>query len=126
MRSGFISLSILVLCNFLATGFALEHCSSLSCIHATITTINRINPKVNPCDDFYEYACGSFLEKTHPPDDKNVVDSLSLTSEKLTEQLLTLLTKPLSVTEPNLHKIAKRVYRSCMNIGEIFLFVCIF
>lgn len=120
-----VNSSFLILLVLLSAGDArkkTEQCSTLSCIHATVTTISRMNPRVNPCEDFYEYACGTFLEKTHPPDDKNVVDSLSLTQEKLTEQLLALLTKQTFEDESKLHKLAKLMYSSCLNLGELELF----
>lgn len=118
MKNELASLLLLVFVNLLASCISTEQCYSLSCVHAAKTTIDRMNSKINPCDDFYEYACGTFLEKTHPPDDKNVVDSLSLTSEKLTEQLLTLLSKPSYENESKLHKLAKQTYKSCLNIGN--------
>lgn len=121
MKNKFINLMVLSFMNFSLTGFAanqIEKCSSLSCIHAAITTIEKMNRKINPCDDFYEYSCGTFLEKTHPPDDKNVVDTLSLTAEKLVEQLLTLLSKPSQENESKLHKLAKLMYKSCLNTGQ--------
>lgn len=111
---------IIIFVGILATSFAQEYCRSISCVHAASTILERINLKVDPCNDFYEYACGTFLEKTHPPDDKNVVDTLSLTAEKLTEQLLTLLSKPTYEGESKLHQLAKETFASCLNTGKFY------
>lgn len=96
-----------------------NQCSTLSCVHSSAAIIQRLNSHVNPCDDFYEYACGTFLEEQHTPDEKSTVDTIALMSEKLTEYLLTLLLKPSVESEPKLHKLAKMLFNSCLNQGKL-------
>ena len=33
--------------------------------------MEAMNDKVNPCEDFYEYACGKWIEKNPIPADKS-------------------------------------------------------
>lgn len=95
-----------------------DRCSTLSCVHASATIIQKVNTEIDPCDDFYGYACGTFLEEQHTPDEKSTVDTIALMGDKLTEYLLTLLSKPLEEKDPNLHKLAKTLYKSCLNSGK--------
>jgi neprilysin len=95
-----------------------KQCSTLSCVHSSAAVIQRLNSQVNPCDDFYEYACGTFLEEQHTPDEKSTVDTISLMSDKLTEYLLTLLLKPSDGSEPKLHKLARMLFNSCLNLSK--------
>lgn len=96
-----------------------KQCSTLSCVHAAATIIQKLNTQVDPCDDFYEFACGSFIEQQHTPDEKSTVDTLALMTEKLTEYLLTLLLKESSGgNKAKLPKLAKALFNSCYNTSE--------
>lgn len=96
-----------------------DRCSTLSCVHSSATIIQKLNVEVDPCDDFYEYACGTFLEEQHTPDEKTTVDTIALMSDKLTEYLLTLLLKQADDDEPELHKLAKTLFNSCLNFSKL-------
>lgn len=95
-----------------------DRCSTLSCVHSSATIIQRLNTDVNPCDDFYEYACGTFLEEQHTPDEKSTVNTLAQMTDKLTEYLLTLLLKPSEDNDPKLHKLAKTFFNACLDTSR--------
>lgn len=99
-------------------GVVKGRCSSLSCVHSSATIIQRLNTDADPCDDFYEYACGTFLEEQHTPDEKSTVDTLALMDAKLTEYLLTLLLKPIQDDDSKLHKLAKTLFNSCLDYSN--------
>ncbi len=40
-------------------------CTSPACITVSSSIINALNMDVDPCDDFYDYACGGWVE-AHP------------------------------------------------------------
>ena len=40
-------------------------CTSQVCNEAAKSIIENMNPKMSPCDDFYEHACGGWIKK-HP------------------------------------------------------------
>lgn len=97
-----------------------DRCSTLSCVHASATIIQKLNTEVDPCDDFYDYACGTFLEEQHTPDEKSTVDTIALMGDKLTEYLLTLLLKPAESGDTKLHKLAKSLFKSCLDDSKTF------
>lgn len=70
---------------------------------------------VDPCDDFYSYACGTFVRDTIIPDDKTSVNTFSVIGDKLQEQLRSLVTDPVDPAEPKPFKLAKQLYNACMN-----------
>ncbi|GLV37814.1 Neprilysin 2 [Carabus blaptoides fortunei] len=94
-------------------------CLTPGCIHIASKVLKDINPKVEPCDDFYEFACGNFIKNTNIPDDKSSVTTFSVISDQLQEQLRTMIEEDIQPNEPKPFVLAKKLYKACMNKTSI-------
>ncbi|XP_063903425.1 neprilysin-2-like isoform X1 [Zophobas morio] len=111
--------------NFLMTfpptreGLPQDVCLTEKCIRSAAHILEKIDETVDPCDDFYKFACGNFVKNTIIPDDKVMVSSFSDTRDKVNLQLMNLLEEPDRDHEPSHLKLLKKVYKSCMNTKQI-------
>lgn len=83
--------------------------------------LQNMDEKVDPCDDFYDFACGSFVKNTRIPDDKTSVNTFSIITDQLQEQIRALLDEPVIENEPRPFALAKTLYQACMNRSECYL-----
>lgn len=75
--------------------------------------------KVDPCTDFYEFACGTFLAETHVPSEKSNVDIFSTINDQLQQQLHVLLSEPIDEEKDIMPvKVIKTLFSACMNRGS--------
>lgn len=95
-----------------------EICVTAGCVHTASKVLQDLNPKVDPCDDFYEFACGNFIKKTNIPDDKTSINTFSVINDQLQEQLRTMIEEPIQPNEPKSFVLAKKLYKACMNKSE--------
>nr|KAF7394145.1 hypothetical protein H0235_016740 [Vespula pensylvanica] len=77
--------------------------------------LENMDPDVEPCDDFYKFACGGFLKSTIIPDDKTSVNTFSVISDNLQQQLRTSIEEKSPPNEPRPFTLAKIFYKNCMN-----------
>ncbi|NP_001036959.1 neutral endopeptidase 24.11 [Bombyx mori] len=92
-----------------------ETCSAPGCIHTASRLLLNMDEKVDPCDNFYDFACGSFLKNTRIPGDKTSVNTFSIITDQLQEQIRSLLDEPVTPEEPRPFVLAKTLYQACMN-----------
>ena len=82
---------------------------------------SALNPEAGACNDFYEYACGGWLESTELPGDKTRwTKSFSVIHERNQELLKTIMEEAISNPgdDANLQKIGA-VYGSCLDMETI-------
>ena len=66
-------------------------CTSSGCLQAAATIIGRIGTKATPCSNFYQFACGGWIERHSVPPDADSISVfdhlLAANEEKLRETL---------------------------------------
>lgn len=90
-------------------------CLTEGCIHAASKALEFMDRDVEPCDDFYKFSCGKFLNNTVIPDDQTAVTTFSVLSEKLQEQLRISIEEKSQPDEPKPFRLVKNLFRNCMN-----------
>ncbi|XP_039987146.1 endothelin-converting enzyme-like 1 [Xiphias gladius] len=80
----------------------------------------NIDPTIQPCQDFYSFACGGWLRRHGIPEDKLSYGIITAIGEHNEEKLQHLLLEPIRRRGPNsAERKVKEFYRSCVNIQEI-------
>merc|ERR1739844_487757 len=91
-------------------------CMTRECIGASHRIFELMNEKADPCQNFYEYACGGFIKNAIIDDDKSKASQWTPISDKIEQNGKHLLEAPVdNVNDFESDKLAKTYYKSCMN-----------
>ncbi|XP_074115378.1 neprilysin-2-like isoform X2 [Cotesia typhae] len=93
-------------------------CRTLECNQTASRVLNYMDATINPCDNFYKFACGNFIKNTNIYDDKNEVSAITVLKDKVLEQLTTIVQK-LPSNLPKRLQLVKTFYDICMNESAI-------
>jgi hypothetical protein len=118
-----VLLSLISLCDFAASQKEIQtkstKCSTIECVHSSARIIEKMNATADPCEDFYEFACGDFVAEVHTPDEKATVNTLFLMNDKLQDYLQAIYSKPSSESDPLVYRVSQTLYKTCLNIEDI-------
>lgn len=89
-------------------------CQTEKCKAVAKKILNNMNLKGDPCDDFYNYACGGWIKKHEIPKGKDEYSAIVELSERNDKMLKKLLKTENSSDIVTIQKV-KDFYKSCLN-----------
>ncbi|CAF2523535.1 unnamed protein product [Rotaria sp. Silwood2] len=96
-------------------------CLTPYCVKAANYLIESIDETVEPCEDFFQFACGTWVKNTRIPDDVSAQTTFNLLRTQLDYNVIDLLSSPPvnNVNEPKAVLNARRFYNSCIDEDEV-------
>lgn len=98
-----------------------EICTTSVCLASAMEVLGNIDQKIDPCVDFYEFACGNFL-KNAPFDasDQSVRSAHDKMRDEIDARIRTMLEQPIEAEASRRpFDLAKMFYRACANESAV-------
>src|SRR5262245_5497227 len=94
---------------------SLDHTVSVGRVDIAQEVTDSLNAEVDPCVDFYAYACGGWVEKTPlPPDRSNVIRSFTTIDDRNEALVKSTLEEARTSTDPAMAQLGA-FWTSCMD-----------
>lgn len=94
-------------------------CLSPACIEISHSISSSLNLSANPCDDFYEFACGQWTQTNVIPKGYSIWSKSRELARKNTILLKNILEQAPMSTVTNIEREAITYYQSCLNETEL-------
>ncbi|XP_054014694.1 neprilysin-4-like [Hylaeus anthracinus] len=90
-------------------------CENEECKKIGKMILESMDESVDPCDDFYEYACGKWAEKNPAPPKEDSWSLWQILMRRIYKQLQEIIETEQKPDDLFAVKLAKMWYKSCMN-----------
>ncbi|CAG5129048.1 unnamed protein product, partial [Candidula unifasciata] len=94
-------------------------CLTAGCVTAASRLLTSMDSAVDPCDNFFDFACGNWNKLNIIPADKSFFNTFAKLGDDIQALLKNLLEKPIDPLDIEATVKAKKLYMSCMNESQI-------
>ncbi|XP_050792490.1 phosphate-regulating neutral endopeptidase PHEX [Gopherus flavomarginatus] len=97
-----------------------QYCLTSECVEAAASILSKINQSVDPCENFFRFACDGWTSNNPIPEDLSNYGVYPWLRNNVDLKLKALLQKPISKRrDSEAVQKAKILYSSCMNDNKI-------
>ena len=94
-------------------------CLSSECVQTAASLLSAMDRTVDPCEDFFEFACGAWNKRHVIPEDRSSVSTFEVLADQLQIILKGLLEGPAAPEDSEISQESKHLYQSCVNMSAI-------
>ncbi|CAG9819313.1 unnamed protein product [Phaedon cochleariae] len=94
-------------------------CLTEECVRTASSLLSAMDRSVDPCVDFFQYACGTWNKKHLIPEDKSSISTFEVMADQLQVVLKGVLEEPMNLQDNEATRKAKTFYNSCMDLRNI-------
>lgn len=94
-------------------------CDTVHCHEIAKLIQQSIDTTANPCENFYQYACGSWGKNNPVPEGRETWSQNHVVLDKTKRRIKELLEEHISSTDIPPVRMVKEFYRSCMDVDAI-------
>ncbi|KAL8198225.1 UNVERIFIED_CONTAM: Endothelin-converting enzyme 1 [Gekko kuhli] len=117
--AGALGISLLLCISILLFQYRTRPCLTESCILVTSAILSSLDQSVDPCEDFFRYACGSWIKTNPLPDGHSRWGTFNKLWEHNQAVMKHLLENTTAGRLSEAEGKAQRYYQSCMNETKI-------
>lgn len=89
-------------------------CNTTACYQASNFIVDYLNQTINPCENFYEFACGNQYHQH-----KENTDHFTMAYDKMLKDISEIFYEPIDTNNSETVKNFKRFYKSCLDDKKI-------
>ncbi|KAK4876270.1 hypothetical protein RN001_012692 [Aquatica leii] len=100
-------------------GTSRKVCLTEECVRTAASLLSAMDHSADPCQDFFQYACGTWKKNHVIPEDRSSISTFEVMADQLQVILKGVLEESINEDDNEATAKAKTFYNTCMNIPQI-------